>query len=80
MDVVAARLDGLAHDAVELTGDYHNKISENHEALAGFDGGGLIPQLKAPRLAVLQVGKSRLHREGGLSGGRRVDHPAQRSQ
>ncbi len=52
MDVVAARLDGLAYDAVALTGDYHNKISENHEASLGLMG-RLIPQLKAPRLAVL---------------------------
>lgn len=52
MEVVSSRLKRLQYDAVVLTGDYHNKISENHELSLKLMG-KLVPQLKSPRLAVL---------------------------
>lgn len=52
MDVVASRLEGLDYDAVVLTGDYHNRISENHQLSLELMG-RLIPLLHPPRLAIL---------------------------
>lgn len=52
MDVIAERLKNVSYDAVVLTGDYHNKISEDHgESLELM--GRLIPQLHPPKLAIL---------------------------
>lgn len=52
IDVVIERMRGVACDAVVLTGDYHNKISGNHEESLGLMG-KLIPELPTPRFATL---------------------------
>ncbi len=52
IDVVIQRLQGLAYDAVVLTGDYHNEIGGTHDRSLELMG-RLALQLKSPRLAIL---------------------------
>lgn len=52
MDVLKQRLAGLEYDLVVLTGDYHNKIAQDHDASLALLG-DLIQHLKLPAYAVL---------------------------
>ena len=52
IDVVIARLQGLAYDAVVLTGDYHNKIGAEHDLSLELMG-RLVARLHDPRVAIL---------------------------
>ncbi len=52
IDIVIKRLAGLACDAVVLTGDYHNRISDGHDLSLELMG-RLVPHLRPPRLAIL---------------------------
>ena len=52
VDIVINRLKGLSCDAVVLTGDYHNRIGEEHDLSLELMG-RLIPHLPGPRFGVL---------------------------
>ena len=52
VDVVIERLAGVSCDAVVLTGDYHDKIGEEHDRSLELMG-RLIPHLPTPRFGVL---------------------------
>ena len=52
IEVVIKKLEGLAYDAVVLTGDYHNKIAGGHDASLELMG-RLAAHLKPPGFAIL---------------------------
>lgn len=52
IDVVIGKLSALEYDAVVLTGDYHNKIGEGHDASLDLMG-RLASHLKQPAYAIL---------------------------
>jgi len=52
VDTVLSRLHALAYDFAVLTGDYHNRVRDEHD-ISLEQMGRLIPHLKAPALAIL---------------------------
>jgi predicted MPP superfamily phosphohydrolase len=52
VDIVIDRLKGLSCDATVLTGDYHNRIGEEHDLSLELMG-RLIPHLPTPRFGAL---------------------------
>jgi predicted MPP superfamily phosphohydrolase len=52
IDVVIERIDGLQYDVAVLTGDYHNKIADEHDLSLELMG-RLVPHIKKPRYAIL---------------------------
>ena len=52
IDVLVKRLESLDYDVAVLTGDYHNKIAEEHDISLELMG-RLVPMLKKPRFAIL---------------------------
>lgn len=52
IDVVIGRLGNVEYDAVVVTGDYHNRISQEHDVSLELMG-RLISHLHGPRMAVL---------------------------
>ena len=46
------RLEGLAYDAVVITGDYHNRIAEDFDVSLDLMG-RLLPALRGPRFGIL---------------------------
>ncbi|HEY5812611.1 MAG TPA: metallophosphoesterase [Terrimicrobiaceae bacterium] len=52
VDVIIERIDGLEYDVAVLTGDYHNKIAQEHDTSLELMG-RLVPHIKKPRYAIL---------------------------